>query len=252
MPRQIRVFAGRTGHFYWFCHAAAHIKVNGDFSVYFSDEEGKPFIPKVRQYVYYIILCLFSMFRFCIKVQSGTAIFLLPEYFKNLKNQFVFDWIRLLVHFKIFTCLCIPYLSYDVAVIRWIMSCHKNRMTTRYITLGYWRVTSWCRPWQRYVFFWNTKGDKIPLKQAYDKQNLTLVVISYEIYETRQRLVSYTSYEMTTHVRSSIFSSMSQRLTRWAYSIPIVHRLSVRRSSIVHTFKLQYLWSQLANLDQIL
>ena len=47
------------------------------------------------------------------------------------------------------------YLSYDVAVIQWITSCHKNRMTTRYITLGYWRVTSWCRPWQRSVFYWN-------------------------------------------------------------------------------------------------
>ena len=29
-------------------------------------------------------------------------------------------------------------LSYDVAVIQWITSCHKNRMTTRLITL--WRV----------------------------------------------------------------------------------------------------------------
>ena len=31
---------------------------------------------------------------------------------------------------------------------------------------------------------------KSSLKWSYDKQNLTLVVISYEIYETRQRLVS--------------------------------------------------------------
>ena len=31
---------------------------------------------------------------------------------------------------------------YDVAVIQWLMSCRKNRMTTRYIRLGYWRVTS--------------------------------------------------------------------------------------------------------------
>ena len=31
---------------------------------------------------------------------------------------------------------------HDVAVIQWITSCHKNRMTTCYITLGYWRVTS--------------------------------------------------------------------------------------------------------------
>ena len=42
---------------------------------------------------------------------------------------------------------------------------------------------------------------------------------------------------------------LSQRLTRWAYSIPMVHRLSV---VVVHTFKLECLWSQLANLDQIL
>ena len=41
---------------------------------------------------------------------------------------------------------------------------------------------------------------------------------------------------------------LSRRLTRWAYSIPVVHRLSV----VVHTFKLECLWSQLANLDQIL
>ena len=78
----------------------------------------------------------------------------------------------------IFTCLdfwhrlssierYLPYffLSYDVAVIQWLTLCHKNRMTTRYITLGYWRVTSWCCPWQRYVFYWNNvniKGGKIP------------------------------------------------------------------------------------------
>ena len=41
---------------------------------------------------------------------------------------------------------------------------------------------------------------------------------------------------------------LSQRLTGWDYSIPIVCRPSV----IVHTFKLEYLWSQMANLDHIL
>ena len=51
---------------------------------------------------------------------------------------------------------------------------------------------------------------------------------------------------------------LSRRLTRWAYSIPMVRRPSVVRrrrpssSVVVHTFKLEYLWSQLANLDQIL
>ena len=44
---------------------------------------------------------------------------------------------------------------------------------------------------------------KSSLKRSYDKQNLTLVAISYEIYETRKRLVSQTSYKMTTRVRSS-------------------------------------------------
>ena len=43
---------------------------------------------------------------------------------------------------------------------------------------------------------------------------------------------------------------LSRRLTRWAYSIPMVRRPSV--VVIVHTFKLEYLWSHLASLDQIL
>ena len=41
---------------------------------------------------------------------------------------------------------------------------------------------------------------------------------------------------------------LSRRLTRWAYSIAMVRRPSV----VVHTFEPVYLWSQLANLDQIL
>ena len=44
---------------------------------------------------------------------------------------------------------------------------------------------------------------------------------------------------------SEFLAHLSQRLTRWAYSIP----MSI---VVVHTFKLEYLWSQLANLDQIL
>ena len=45
---------------------------------------------------------------------------------------------------------------------------------------------------------------------------------------------------------------LSWRLTRWAYSIPMVRRRRPLSSSVIHTFKLEYLWSQLANLDQIL
>ena len=52
----------------------------------------------------------------------------------------------------------------------------------------------------------NLKGIKTTLNQSYDKQNLTLMIISYEINQTRQRLVLSISYEMTTHVRSSILT----------------------------------------------
>ena len=50
----------------------------------------------------------------------------------------------------------------------------------------------------------------------------------------------------------NFLAHLSRRLTRWAYSIPMVRRPSSSSSVVVHTFKLEYLWSQLANLDQIL
>ena len=54
---------------------------------------------------------------------------------------------------------------------------------------------------------------------------------------------------------TTFLAHLSWRLTRWAYSIPMVRRPSVvvvHPSVVVHTFKLEYLWSQLASLDQIL
>ena len=39
-------------------------------------------------------------------------------------------------------CLSVYFLSHGVAVIQWIISCHKNRLTTRVITLWRERVTS--------------------------------------------------------------------------------------------------------------
>ena len=76
-------------------------------------------------------------------------------------------------------------LSYDVAVIQWITPCHKNRMITREITL--WRdyITSLTTPVLTMRFLseimFILKVIKSHKKGPYDKQTLTLVVISYEI-----------------------------------------------------------------------
>ena len=51
-------------------------------------------------------------------------------------------------------------------------------------------------------------------------------------------------------ITQSLLAHLSRRLTRWAYSIPMARCSSV--VVVVHTFKLEYLWSQLANLVQIL
>ena len=56
-------------------------------------------------------------------------------------------------------------------------------------------------------------------------------------------------YGELTKIILQLLAHLSRRLTRWVYSIPMVRRPSV---VVVHTFKLEYLWSQLTNLDQIL
>ena len=87
-----------------------------------------------------------------------------------------------------------PFLSYDVAVIRWMTACHKYRMITRVITLWCVDVTSLTTYVSVMRFLLKIlsilKAIKSNFKKSYDKQNLTLVVILYEIYETRRRLVS--------------------------------------------------------------
>ena len=70
----------------------------------------------------------------------------------------------------------------------------QNRMTTRVITL--WRVyvtssitsVSTMHFLSEIIFI--LKAIKSDFKGSCDKQNHSLVVISYEIYETRRRLVS--------------------------------------------------------------
>ena len=47
----------------------------------------------------------------------------------------------------------------------------------------------------------------------------------------------------------TFLTHLNRRLTRWAYSISMVRCPSV---VVAHTFKLEYLWCQSANLDQIL
>ena len=79
-------------------------------------------------------------------------------------------------------------------MIQWITSCHIPRMTTRVITLWRVDVTSLTTSLSTVRFLLEIlcilKAIKSDFIGPYDKQNLTLVVISYEIYETRRRLVS--------------------------------------------------------------
>ena len=77
-------------------------------------------------------------------------------------------------------------LSYDVAVFQWITPCNKKCYDHTCINTfaGIRKVIVDVRNnnenfhW-KYVHF---KGDKMFFKKSYDKTNLTLVVISYEIY----------------------------------------------------------------------
>ena len=106
-------------------------------------------------------------------------------------------------------CIAKIVLSHDVAEIQWITSCHKNRMPTRVLTLWRVHVTSLTTSVSTMHFLIEIMFVLNAIKSrslgSYDKQNLTPMVILYEIYETRRRLVSYISYEMTTIVRFSIY-----------------------------------------------
>ena len=88
--------------------------------------------------------------------------------------------------------------------------------------------------WQK--FHWNVSG-----------------VVLYQPYEFCPNhwfwLVAMAAKKHCGTWASVFLAHLSQRLTRWAYSIPMVCCPSV---VVVHTFKLEYLWSHLANLDQIL
>ena len=89
------------------------------------------------------------------------------------------------------TCV-ISSIYHDFAVIQWIMSCHKNRMTTRYNTLVHRRnVIDNVHVNNEFLIeiMIILKAIKSHFKGSYDKKNLTLVIISYEIYKSCLRLV---------------------------------------------------------------
>ena len=77
-------------------------------------------------------------------------------------------------------------LTYDIAVIQYITSCHKNRMTTCVITLWRKQVTSFTTSMSTMHFLveimFILKKIKSHLRGPHDKQNLTYMVISYSIY----------------------------------------------------------------------
>ena len=86
------------------------------------------------------------------------------------------------------------FLLDDVAVIQWITLCHKNHMIKHVITHWFIHVTSLTTSLSAIHFLIEIKlilnAIKSHFKGSYDKQHLTFVVISYEIYETHQRFVS--------------------------------------------------------------
>ena len=101
-----------------------------------------------RTLILLVLSCRGSFFMFFEKVVVVKYIYHRTcKQWCNMFYAYVYKWSYYLIsaHALIFN------LSYNVAVIQWLTSCHKNRMTTRYITLGYWRVTSWCHPWQRFL-----------------------------------------------------------------------------------------------------
>ena len=87
------------------------------------------------------------------------------------------------------------------AVNQWITSCHKKHMTICLIIIWGVDVTSLRTTVSAMLFhikiIFILKVLKSHFKGAYDKRNLTLVVILhvYEIYETCQMLVSIITYE---------------------------------------------------------
>ena len=89
-------------------------------------------------------------------------------------------------------------LSDGVAIIHWITSCHKDRKATRVITLWRVLVTSLTTSVSTMRFLleimFSLKAIEFHFKGSIDKQNLTLVVISYKF--TKLAEGSFHKYHM--------------------------------------------------------
>ena len=111
----------------------------------------------------------------------------------------------------------------DVAVnmsCRLNMSCHKNRMTTRVITL--WRVSVASFLVEKKMF--TLKAIKYHFKGSCVKQNLTFLVMLYKIHETTTRFTSsiclrIVSSKLNTDKREQAYLSYSNLLIA-VYSRP--------------------------------
>ena len=93
--------------FYWFCHVAAQM-----------------YTRQIENFIKFKLWLVASQFNTCTYL---LIVFILYGFcYSGIYAMYIRSVIK-------YTCL-----SNDVSVIQWIMSCHKNRMTTRCIT--FWRV----------------------------------------------------------------------------------------------------------------
>ena len=107
-------------------------------------------------------LSAYRIIRYC-RIHQTKAMALIRLY--SFNGRSIYQPVRYLLS----GCDSYMFLSYDIAVNQWITSCHKNRMTTHYITLWQKQETSWRCPCQPCIFCWTTvnfKGNKIKFKMV--------------------------------------------------------------------------------------
>ena len=71
--------------------------------------------------------------------------------------------------------------------------------------------------WQRYVFCWKTGRLLRPsstVKESCNKQSYIRGHSVWNLHATRSRLVSWISYKMTTHVKSSMYDSWNSLIRK--------------------------------------